>query len=263
MESPFNLSGKVGLVTGAGTGIGRATALLFAQHGADVVLAGRKREPLEETAKMVTALGRRTSVIPTDVKDPAACEQLVARTVAEHGRVDILVNNAGGSRTKTLDSWTLDDFNDMIALNLTSVFVLSMAASRHMRKTGGGAIVNISSAASLRAVPHSMPYGAAKAGVNNLTASLAVDLAPFNIRVNCIAVGTVKSEGFVRAMSKLKLDPDQFGGRNAIGRPGTSEEIAWPTLFLATPAASFISGQTITVAGGPVDWSPSDGRTSV
>ena len=107
-------------------------------------------------------------------------------------------------------------------IGVTSVWVLSLAVAKHMRKTGG-AIVNISSMASLRPVPHSAPYGAAKAGVNNLTAELAVDLARFGIRVNCIAVGAVKSEGFLRAMERLNSDPDAVGGHNAIGRAPTGD----------------------------------------
>jgi NAD(P)-dependent dehydrogenase (short-subunit alcohol dehydrogenase family) len=250
MDTPFDFTGKVALVTGAGTGIGRASALLFASHGADLALAGRKLEPLEATAAAVRALGRRASVIPTDVKDPEACERLVDQTLAQFGRLDILLNNAGGSRAKSLDDWTLRDFNDMVQLNLTSVWVLSLAAARRMRETGG-AIVNISSMASLKSVPHSAPYGAAKAGVNNLTATLSVDLAKFGVRVNTIAPGVIRTEGFDRAMDRMKLDPDEVGGNNPMGRAGLPEEIAWPVLFLASPASSYMTGQTIAVCGGP------------
>ncbi|WP_242129507.1 SDR family NAD(P)-dependent oxidoreductase [Sphingobium sp. Sx8-8] len=245
----MDLTGKVAIITGSGTGIGRASAVLLAQQGADIVLAGRKEGPLDESAGQVRALGRRASVIPTDVKDSDACEALVARTMEEFGRIDILLNNAGGSRAKSLDAWTLADFHDMIALNLTSVWVLSLAAARHMRGTGGS-IINISSMASLRAVPHSAPYGVAKAGVNNMTSVMAVDLAPFGIRVNCIAVGTIKSEGYIRAMERMGLDPDVSGAGNPMGRPGLPEEIAWPVLFLASDASSYVTGQTLAVNGG-------------
>jgi len=247
----LNLQDRVAIITGGGTGIGRATAVLLAQHGADIVLAGRKQEPLDETAQQVRAIGRRAFVLPTDVKDTEACERLVARTMDEFGRLDILVNNAGGSRAKSLDAWELTDFKDMLALNLTSVWVLSLAAARHMR-AAGGAIINISSMASLRAVPHSAPYGAAKAGVNNLSAVLSVDLAPYGIRVNAIAVGSVKSEGFVRAMARMGMDPDTAGGQNPMGRAGLPDEIAWPVLFLASDASSYMTGQTIAVCGGPI-----------
>jgi NAD(P)-dependent dehydrogenase (short-subunit alcohol dehydrogenase family) len=253
-ENPFDLSGKAAVVTGGGTGIGRASALLYARYGADLVLAGRSLPALNRTADEVRALGTRATVIVTDVRDADACERLIAHTIQTYGRLDILLNNAGGSRSKSLDDWSLKDFNDMVTLNLTSVWILSLAAARVMRERGG-AIVNISSMASLRPIAHSAPYGAAKAGVNNLTAVLSVDLAKFGIRVNAIAPGTTKSEGFLRAMDKLQLDPDSDGS-SITGRSAEPEEIAWPVLFLSSPAASFITGQTLAVAGAPLGWTP-------
>ena len=254
LQDPFDFSGKVALITGGGTGIGRATARLFARYGADVVLAGRKPEPLDETARMVRSLHRKAIVVPTDVKDPAACDALVHKAVDGLDRIDFLVNNAGGSRAKSYSTWTLEDFDDMLALNLRSVWVLSRAAAPHIRDAGGGSIVNISSGASLFPVPHSAPYGAAKAAVNNLTAVLAVDLGSWGIRVNCIAPGTIKSEGFVRAMERMGEDPDVAGGKNPLARAGLPEEIAWPVLFCCSPASGFLNGETINIAGGPVGW---------
>jgi NAD(P)-dependent dehydrogenase (short-subunit alcohol dehydrogenase family) len=253
-RNPFDLTGKVCAVTGGGSGIGRASALLYARHGADLVLAGRHKDSLDATAEAVHALGRRAEVVATDVKDPEACEMLIAAVMSHFGRLDILLNNAGGSRVKQLDSWSIKDFNDMIALNLTSVWVLSLAAARVMRERGG-AIVNVSSAASLRPITHSAPYGVAKAGVNNLTAVLAVDLAQFGIRVNAVAPGTTKSEGFLRAMDTLHLDPDRAGS-SVTGRSAELDELAWPIMFLSSSAASFITGQTLLVSGAPAGWAP-------
>jgi len=248
----FDLSGRVAVVTGGGTGIGLATARLLAEHGADVAVASRRAPNLEKAAAEVRERGRRALSVPTDVRDPAQCQRLVERAAAELGRIDILVNNAGGSWARPLEEWDVEGWENMLALNLRSVFLISQAAAPHMLRQGKGAIVNISSGASEMGLPYVAPYGAAKAGVNNLTRTLAGAWGPRGIRVNCIAVGAVKSEGFVRAMQRIGRDPDEVAGHsNAVGRAGTPEEIAWPILFLASDAASFLSGETIYVGGGP------------
>jgi NAD(P)-dependent dehydrogenase (short-subunit alcohol dehydrogenase family) len=192
-------------------------------------------------------------VVPTDVRDPDACAALVEATVDEFGRIDILVNNAGGSQSRALDDWDLAGWENSVDLNLRSVFLLSQAVVPHMKAAGRGAIVNISSGAAENGLPFVMPYGAAKAGVENLTHTYAAGLAPWGIRVNCIGVGAIKSEGFIRSMKKIGMDPDHVGGQsNGFRRAGLPEEIAGPILFLVSDAASFLSGQTIWVGGPPV-----------
>lgn len=248
----FDLAGQVAVVTGGGTGIGNATALKLAEHGADIVVASRRVENLERAAEQIRALGRRALVHRTDVRDPDECRRLIRATVAEFGRIDILVNNAGGSKDFPLDEWSAAEFDNSIALNLRSVFVLSQEAARHMVEQGRGAIVNISSVASETAMPGLAPYGMAKAGVNNLTRTMAAEYGKHGVRVNCVCVGFVKSDGFVRAMASIGRDADEVGGSsNAIGRAGTPEEIAFPILFLVSEAASFISGETLHLNGGP------------
>ena len=249
----FDLSGQVAIITGGGTGIGRATALVLTDYGARaVVLASRKAENLESVAAEVRARGGEPLVVVTDVRKPEDCQNLIDRTMQEYGQIDILVNNAGGSHSYPLDSWTLDGWANMIDLNLRSVFLLSQAAANHMIPRGRGNIVNISSGAGQLGLPYVAPYGAAKAGVNNLTLTFAGALGPHGIRVNCVAVGAVASEGFVREMQRIGRDPDDVGGRsNAIGRAGRPDEIAFPILFLVSEAASFLSGETIYVGGGP------------
>ncbi|HTD49281.1 MAG TPA: SDR family oxidoreductase [Acidimicrobiia bacterium] len=252
MADIFDLSDRVAVITGGGTGIGRAAAHVLAGRGARVVLASRKVDNLERVASELRAGGHDTLVVPTDVRDADACEALIAQAVEHWGRLDILVNNAGGSWSLPFEQWTLERWQNMIDLNLRSVFVLSVAASKHMLTRGAGAIVNISSGASELGLPFVAPYGAAKAGVNNLTKTFAGAWTPNGVRVNCIAVGAVASEGFLRAMDRAGLDPDRVGGAsNAVGRAGRPEEIAYGILFLVSDAASFVSGETIYMGGGP------------
>jgi len=247
----FDLTDKVAIITGGGTGIGRSAALVLVEHGADVVLAGRRPEPLESTAEEVRALGRRAVAAPCDVTSAEACQQLVDTAQAELGRVDILVNNAGGAETKSLSKWTEDEWLQVLALNLGSVWHLSRAAAKPMLTQGKGAIVNISSGASILAMPQAAPYAAAKAGVNNLTGSMASAWTGRGVRVNAIAVGAVRAASLVDDLARYGVDADTMGETNASGRLGEPEEIGHGVLFFASDASSFCSGQTLYMHGGP------------
>lgn len=251
MKDRFSQEGKVALITGGGTGIGRGSALVLAQYGADVALAGRRREPLEAVAKDIEALGRRALVVPTDVTDADQCRELVETTIRELGRIDVLVNNAGGGATKPVHKWTDEEWHQNLALNLHSVWYLSRAVSKPMIDQGGGTIVNISSGASLLSMPNAAPYGAAKAGVNNLTGSLAAAWTRKGIRVNCIACGAVRTESLLSEAENLGFDIDSLGATNASGRIAEPDEIAYAVLFFASGASSYCSGQTLYVHGGP------------
>ena len=251
MSSRFALDGAVALITGGGTGIGRGAALVLAEHGADVVLAGRRPEPLESTAAEIRALGRRALAVPTDVTTPEACQELVDRAVAEMGRIDVLVNNAGGAETKSIMKWTEQDWDQTLALNLGSVWNLSRSAARPMIEQGKGAIVNISSGASLLAMPQAAVYGAAKAAVNNLTGSMAAAWTRKGVRVNAIAVGAVRAATLLDDAQRYGLDPEAIGLTNGSGRLGEPDEIGYGVLFFASDASSFCSGQTLYMHGGP------------
>lgn len=251
MNDRFSLDGRVALITGGGTGIGRASALVLAEHGADVVLAGRRPEPLEETAKDVQNLGRRALAVSADVTSADACRDLVDAAVAEFGQLDILVNCAGGAETKSIMSWPDDDFERTVALNFGSVWHLSKAAAKQMITQGKGSIVNISSGASLLAMPQAAPYSAAKAAVNAVTGSMAAAWAKKGVRVNAIAVGAVRAATLTDDAARYGLDPEAIALSNGLGRLGEPDEIGYGVLFFASDAASFCSGQTLYMHGAP------------
>lgn len=245
------MQGRVAVITGGGTGIGRASALVLAERGADIVLAGRRVEPLESTAGEIEALGRRAIAVPTDVTDAGQCRALVDTTVAEFGRLDVLMNNAGGGETKSLMKWTDEEWHQVLDLNLSSAWYLSRAAVRPMIEQKKGAIVNISSGAGLLAMPQAPIYGAAKAGLQNLTGSMAAAWTRKGVRVNCIACGAVRTPGLEADAKRQGFDIDMIGQTNASGRIAEPDEIGYGVLFFASDASSYCSGQTLYMHGGP------------
>jgi NAD(P)-dependent dehydrogenase (short-subunit alcohol dehydrogenase family) len=247
----FSMEGRVAVITGAGTGIGRASALVLAEHGADIVLAGRREEPLKSTATEIEAQGRRAVVVPTDVTDAEACQALVDATLNEFGRLDVLLNNAGGGETKSLMKWTDDEWHQVLELNLSSAWYLSRAAAKPMIAAGKGAIVNISSGASLLAMPQAPVYAAAKAGLNNLTGSMAAAWTRKGVRVNCIACGAIRTPGLEADAARQGFDIDLIGQTNGSGRIAEADEIGYGVLFFASDASSYCSGQTLYMHGGP------------
>jgi NAD(P)-dependent dehydrogenase (short-subunit alcohol dehydrogenase family) len=245
------MEGRVAVITGAGTGIGRASAVLLAERGADVVLAGRRPDPLKSTANEIEALGRRALAVPTDVTDAEECRALVGATLAEFGQLDVLVNNAGGGETKSIMKWTDEEWQQVLDLNLSSAWYLSRAAVAPMIEQGRGAIVNISSGASLLAMPQAAAYAAAKAGLNNLTGSMAAAWTRKGVRVNGIACGAIRTPGLESDAHRQGFDIDIIGQTNASGRVGEPDEIGYGVLFFASDASSFCSGQTLYMHGGP------------
>ena len=251
----FKLDGEVAVVTGAGKGIGRAIAIGLAEAGADVVLASRTQADLDAVAAEIRKLGRRALPLATDATSADALEKLAAATVAEFGKLTIWVNNAGGIPDATpryLTRTPEDSFDAQIALNLKAVWLGATVAARHMSGSGGGSIVNISSRAAFGAQVKNGPYGAAKAAVNSLTSTLSVELAPA-IRVNAIAPGPIPTDNFNESMgidTPEKRESVLAAIGIPLGRYGDPEDIAAAVVYMASPAAGWVTGQCLYVSGG-------------
>jgi len=250
----FKLDGEVAVVTGAGKGIGRAIAIGLAEAGADVALASRTQADLDAVAEEIRALGRHAFPLATDATDGDALEHLAERTVSELGKLTIWVNNAGGIPDATpryLTRTPEANFDAQIALNLKAVWMGSTVAARHMAENGG-AIINISSRSAFGPQVKNGPYGASKAAVNSLTSTMAVEVAP-KVRVNAVAPGPVPTENFDECMG---TDTDEKREKllEMIGIPmsryGTPEDIAAAVVYMASPAASWVTGQCLYVTGG-------------
>lgn len=245
----FDLEGRVAVVTGGGQGIGEGIAKAYAESGAAVVVAARHADRVARVADEINAVGGRALAVPADVTDRGALTALADAAVDEFGGLHVWVNNAGGSPVQApLRELSEQDWDACFALNMRAVWVASVIAADRM--ADGGSIINVTSPAATRAVPGSGHYSAAKAGVNALTLTMAVELAP-RIRVNGIAPGFVATEVILTA---LKLDEQKLEriAQSAVPlkRIGTPDDMAAAAIYLASEAGSWVTGQILTVAGG-------------
>ena len=251
---------RVAIVTGAGSGIGRAIARSFAAEGADVVLVGRRVEPLEESANMVRALGPRALVLPADVSREGDVRELVQRAIAELGRIDVLVNNAASPGVdQTVANMTLENWNATLATTLTGAMLCAREClTRSMLPRRAGAIVNVASSAGRHGQPRKSHFCAAKAGLLVLTEALSREVGPQGIRVNAVVPGLVATELLDKYHQRVSADRGvayerivaEASGTTALRRLITPEEVAAVAVFLASEESSGMTGQAIEVAGG-------------
>jgi gluconate 5-dehydrogenase len=249
VPSPFDLSGRVALVTGAYRGLGFSIARGLAQAGATVILNGRKPDELARAAKTLTDAGLKADVAVFDITDRTAIKVAVDAAIARHGTIDILVNNAGIQRRGALVDFTAKDWDDIIATNLTAPFVVSQAVLPGMIAKKRGKIIHVASMLSELARPSVVPYTAAKGGVRQLTRGMAVELAPMGIQVNAIAPGYFATE-----MNRALIDNAEFNAwvcnRTPAGRWGQPDELAGIAVYLASAASDYMTGQLLMVDGG-------------
>jgi citronellol/citronellal dehydrogenase len=250
-EMGFDFHNKHVLVTGASEGIGAVTARLFAEHGADVTIAARRADKLDEAAGRIRGTGRRCLAVPADVTDPLQVQALIERCLQEFGRIDILVNNAGGSVRSSLRKLTPELWRAGRALNLDGAAYCTMEVGKHFLERKAGVIVNISSVAGINGTMGEVPYSSAKAGVQMLTRVAAAEWGPYGVRVNCVAPGMTITEKVQKKFAAGIYNSEQVSARFPLRRPGTCEEVAYAVLFFASDFASYITGQTLAVDGGP------------
>jgi 3-oxoacyl-[acyl-carrier protein] reductase len=242
----FSLSGKVALVTGASRGIGRAIATRLAEQGATVVAAARG-DHAADTAAALAAVGHRAEAVSLDVTDATAVEQLPASIVGRHGRLDILVSNAGITRDQLLMRMKREDWDAVLATNLTATFALAQAAMRPMLKQRGGRIVAVSSVVGQMGNAGQTNYAASKAGLIGFAKALAREVASRAITVNVVAPGLIDTD-MTRAIADKAQDA--WAGQIPLGRLGTVDDVAAAVCFLASDEASYITGHVLAVNGG-------------
>ena len=247
--SQLELNGKIAVVVGGTSGIGRAIAHGFAQAGADVIPTSRRAEQVENTAREIEELGRRSLRLTSDVSDRTSLEHVLNEAVQAFGKVDILVNSAGRTKRAPTIDFSEADWNDIIDTNLTGTLRACQVFGKHMLERESGSIINIASLSTFVALNEVAAYSASKAAVGSLTKSLAVEWSSRGVRVNAIAPGVFRT-----ALNTKLLDETERGReflvRTPMKRFGNVEELAGAAIFLASDAASFVSGEIITVDGG-------------
>ena len=245
----MRLQNKVAVITGGGTGIGRAAALLFAKEGAKVVIAGRRRKPLEETADLIKSAGGDATCLSIDVSKIGEVRKMIDETVNTYGKIDILYNNAAvftgtGKNIAELDE---DEWDDLMDINLKGVFLCCKYVIPHMIKNGGGSIINCSSISGHLGQRRQGAYNAAKGGIEMLSKCMALDFAGYKIRVNTVCPAWVETDFNREDVAKRK---DEVVMLHPAGRIGQPEDVAYAVLYLASDESAWVTGTSLMVDGG-------------
>jgi len=268
INEEYRVDGKVAIVTGAGRGIGKAIALILAEAGADITVVARTKEQIEETAGDIRKLGRKTLAIPADVSQEDQVKQVVEQTVSQFGKIDILVNNAGIAVSKPVvlvpganvvgfsgkvseqdEQTTLQEWRKIIDINLTGAFIFAQAVGPYMIKQQKGKVINTSSTAADEGLPRVSAYSASKAGLSTFTRCLASEWGPFNINVNAIAPGVIRTDMVANHLENPK-SKKAILQRIPLGRVAEPRDVALLVLFLASEASDYLTGQIFTIDGG-------------
>jgi len=251
MTVSINLRGKVTLITGASRGIGKASALYFAQAGSDLLINYfRNKKEAQKVASLAKASGVQAEIFKADVSSNSQCQRIVDFAFKRFGKIDILINNAGIWKYAPIDKMSPAQLKETLRVNLESVFYLTTKVVPLMKKQGSGIIINISSTAGQRGEAYHSPYASTKGAIISLTKSLSTELAPYKIRVNCVAPGWVDTDMSHRSL--VGKDRKWILDQIPLGRTAQPEEIAGTILFLASDLSTFITGEIINVNGGAV-----------
>ena len=248
--------GRVAIVTGAGTGIGAATARLFGEKGLAVVLVGRRASLLDDVATGIRDGGGRAHVLQADISEEGTPPRLVDETLREFGQLDVIVNNAATIKVGPLESYSVADFNEHISTNIRSIFFLIQSALPTLRESASAAVVNISSTVGSVVKPGNSLYGMTKAAVEYLSRSLAFELAADRIRVNCIASGSVKTPIHLLWAGSIENAEKDLVPRIPLGRMAEPEEMAYWIYQLVAPETSWTTGEIFHIDGGQALGSP-------